>query len=375
VAGSLSASESDRAAYVALALTPGIGSTRLATLLQAFTTAHGALAAPLAFLGAIPGVSKACATAIKSTSVRAGERVLDEVAKLGGRCLVAGELGFPAALLEIPEPPTLLFALGDLRLLQRPAVAIVGSRDHSAYGAETCRMVAGTAASAGLVVVSGMARGLDAVAHLAALDAGGGTIGILGNGLGVVYPAANRALYERVLADGLLLTEFPPGDRPHIGNFPRRNRLISGLARVTVVVEAAEGSGTLITVASALDQGREVMVVPGPITSRTSVGTNRLLRDGAAPYLEPADLGAHYPEAHALAASGSVLPARPALPHGLALSEEERRVALTLGPSARQLDSLVEEVGLPVDQVLAALCALELHGLVHQEPGRRFARS
>jgi len=301
--------------------------------------------------------------------------VLDEVAKLGGRCLVAGELGFPAALLEIPEPPTLLFALGDLRLLQRPAVAIVGSRDHSAYGAETCRMVAGTAASAGLVVVSGMARGLDAVAHLAALDAGGGTIGVLGNGLGVVYPAANRALYERVLADGLLLTEFPPGDRPHIGNFPRRNRLISGLARVTVVVEAAEGSGTLITVASALDQGREVMVVPGPITSRTSVGTNRLLRDGAAPYLEPADLGAHYPEAHALAASGSVLPARPALPHGLALSEEERRVALTLGPSARQLDSLVEEVGLPVDQVLAALCALELHGLVHQEPGRRFARS
>jgi len=375
VAGSLSASESDRAAYVALALTPGIGSTRLATLLQAFTTAHGALAAPLAFLGAIPGVSKACATAIKSTSVRAGERLLDEVAKLGGHCLVAGELGFPAALLEIPEPPTLLFALGDLRLLQRPAVAIVGSRDHSAYGAEACRMVAGTAASAGLVVVSGMARGLDAVAHLAALDAGGGTIGLLGNGLGVVYPAANRALYERVLADGLLLTEFPPGDRPHIGNFPRRNRLISGLARVTVVVEAAEGSGTLITVASALDQGREVMVVPGPITSRTSVGTNRLLRDGAAPYLEPADLGAHYPEAHALAASGSVLPARPALPHGLALSEEERRVALTLGPSARQLDSLVEEVGLPVDQVLAALCALELHGLVHQEPGRRFARS
>ena len=176
MAGSLSASESDRAAYVALALTPGIGSTRLATLLQAFTTAHGALAAPLAFLGAIPGVSKACATAIKSTSVRAGERVLDEVAKLGGRCLVAGELGFPAALLEIPEPPTLLFALGDLRLLQRPAVAIVGSRDHSAYGAETCRMVAGTAASAGLVVVSGMARGLDAVAHLAALDAGGGTV-------------------------------------------------------------------------------------------------------------------------------------------------------------------------------------------------------
>jgi DNA processing protein len=374
VAGGLTPSDAGRAAYVALALTPGIGFARLATLRQAFTTAHGALAAPLAFLSSIPGVSKACATAIKSTSVSAGERVLGEVAQLGGRCLLPEDPDFPAALLESPEPPTLLFTVGDLSLLRRPAVAIVGSRDHSAYGAEACRMVAGTAAAAGVVVVSGMARGLDAVAHLAALDAGGGTIGILGNGLGVVYPAANRALYERVLADGLLLTEFPPGDRPHLGNFPRRNRLISGLARVTVVVEAAEGSGTLITVASALDQGREVMVVPGPITSRTSIGTNRLLRDGAAPYLEPADLGAYFPEAHSLAARGPAAPARPALPPGLALSEEERQVALALGPSAQQLDMLVEEVGLPVDRVLAVLCALELHGLVQQEPGRRFLR-
>ena len=120
--------------------------------------------------------------------------------------------------------------------------------------------------------MSGMARGLDAVAHAAALDAGGGTIGVLGNGLGVIYPAANRALYERVAARGLLLTEFPPGERPHAGSFPRRNRLISGLARVTVVVEAAVGSGALITAGTALDQGREVMAVPGPITSPVSAG-------------------------------------------------------------------------------------------------------
>jgi DNA processing protein len=373
VAGGLSLSDTGRAAYVALALTPGVGFARLSSLLQACSTAHGALAAPLAFLSSIPGVSRACATAIKSTSVSAGERVLDEVARLDGRCLLPADPEFPAVLHDIPEPPPLLFALGDLHLLQRPAVAIVGSRDHSAYGAEACRMVAGTAAAAGIVVISGMARGLDAIAHLAALDAGGGTIGVLGNGLGVVYPAANRVLYERVLADGLLLTEFPPGERPYVANFPRRNRLISGLARVTVVVEAAEGSGTLITVASALDQGRDVMVVPGPITSRTSIGTNRLLRDGAAPYLEPADLAAHFPEAHALAVRGPA-PVRPALPPGLALSEEERRVALALGPSARQLDLLVEEVGIPVDRVLAALCALELHGLIQQEPGRRFSR-
>ena len=121
----------------------------------------------------------------------------------------------------------------------------------------------GAAAGAGLAVVSGMARGLDAVAHAAALDAGGATIGVLGNGLGVIYPAANRALYRRVAERGLLLTEFPPGERPAVGTFPRRNRLISGLARVTVVVEAADGSGTLITVGTALEQGRDVMVVPG----------------------------------------------------------------------------------------------------------------
>ncbi len=159
------------------------------------------------------------------------------------------------------------------------------------------RALAWGAASAGLAVVSGMARGLDAVAHTAALDSGGATIGVLGNGLGVIYPTANRVLYQRVAANGLLLTEFPPGERPTAGSFPRRNRLISGLARVTVVVEAAEGSGALITAGTALDQGREVMAVPGNITSPSSVGANRLIRDGAEPLLSSDDLLAHYPEA------------------------------------------------------------------------------
>ena len=154
-------------------------------------------------------------------------------------------------------------------------------------------MIAESAAGAGIVVVSGMARGLDAIAHQAALDAGGATIGVLGNGLGVIYPAANRELYAGVGQHGLLLTEFPPGERPGVGAFPRRNRLISGLARVTVVIEAAQGSGTLITVGTALAQGRDVMAVPGNITSATSVGTNRLIQDGAEPLIELADLLRH----------------------------------------------------------------------------------
>ncbi len=270
-----------RPAYVALALTPGIGAARLATLLRVFETPDGALQAPFAFLCTLPGISRAAATAIRSARADAGARVLEAIDRLGARCLLPGDPDFPAAFGTIPDPPILLFAQGRLDLLARPAVAIVGSRDHSSYGAEVAALIAGRAAAAGVVVVSGMARGLDAVAHAAALDAKGGTIGVLGNGLGVIYPAANRHLYERVCAAGVLLTEFPPGERPRVGSFPRRNRLISGLGRVTVVIEAAAGSGTLITVEAALDQGREVMAVPGAITSPTSVGTNRLIRDGA----------------------------------------------------------------------------------------------
>ena len=172
--------------------------------------------------------------------------------------------------------------------------------------------LAGAVAQAGVVIVSGMARGLDAVAHTAALDAGGATIGVLGNGLGVIYPAANRALYERVASDGLLVTEFPPGERPNVGSFPRRNRLISGLSRVTVVVEAAVGSGALITAGAALDQGREVMAVPGNITSPLSAGSNRLIRDGAAPVLEPADLLQHFPEFVRVPSKASLQPVSPA---------------------------------------------------------------
>ncbi len=363
--------DQERAAQVALALVNGIGHARRTILLEACSTAYGALAAPFGFLCALPGISTACATAIKGTSVAQGERILREVEQHGGRCLVPGDTEFPEILATIPEPPAALFALGRLELLDRPAVAVVGSRDHSAYGADACRLVVTAAAEGRLAVVSGMARGLDAVAHLVALDLGAATIGVLGNGFGIIYPAANRVLYERMRREGLLLTEFPPGNRPTAGSFQRRNRLISGLARVTLVVEAASGSGTLITVESALAQGRDVMVVPGPITSPTSVGTNRLLRDGAAPFLEAADLLAAFPESapRRTPRGGAAAPAAaPPLP----LTPLERQVFQTLDRMPRHLDALIEVVGAPAADLLAALSALELHGVVRQEPGRRF---
>jgi DNA processing protein len=361
-----------RLAYLALAQVPGLGRARLHSLLNAFDSALGAHSAPIELLCAVPGVSRACASAIKAMPLSAARRLVEDVDRLGGRILIPDDGEYPALLHTIPEPPPVLYILGDLSLVGRPAVAVVGSRDHTPYGEIVARTIAAHAARAGLTVVSGMARGLDAVAHGAALDSGGATVGVLGNGLGVVYPAANRRLYERVAEKGLLLTEFPPGERPHAGSFPQRNRLISGLARATLVVEAAVGSGALITAGTALDQGREVLAVPGPITAAVSAGTNRLIRDGATPYLEPADLFAHYPElAFVPEAAPAPDQARP-LPE--TLTQDERHVARLLGAEPLPLDLLAERAAKPVGVLLALLCGLELQGIVEQQPGRRFRR-
>jgi DNA processing protein len=352
-------------AYVALALVPGIGRSRLEVLLGAFETPAAVFAAPMRRLIALPGVGRAAATAILATDPRSGERAMARAERAGGQALSPDDPRFPPALREIPDAPTLLFAAGDLALLSRPAVAIVGSRSHTRYGGEACRHFAGGLARAGLVVVSGMARGIDALAHGAALDVGGGTVGILGNGLGVVYPAANQALYERVLRDGCLLTEHPPGERPHAGSFPRRNRLISGLARVTLVVEARERSGALITADCALAQGHDVLAVPGPITSPASVGCNRLIQLGAKPALGLRDVLEEY---------GIRLPRVPSAALPTDLTPAERGVLDLLAVGAEHVDALAARLGRPAAETLAVLTSLEIRGLVGQAPGKIFSR-
>ena len=362
----------ERVAFLALTQVPGLGATRLQTLLTACSSAIGAHSAPFELLCALPGFSNALVSALKATPLHTGQKILDDAARVGARVLTSDDPAYPELLRPIPDPPPVLFAIGQEELLSRPAAAVVGSRDHTAYGAEICRQVAGAAARSGVVIVSGMARGLDAVAHAAALDAGGTTIGVLGNGHGVVYPAANRGLYERVAKDGLLLSEFPPGERPRVSSFPRRNRLISGLARVTVVIEAAAGSGALITASAALDQGREVMAVPGNITSKVSVGTNRLIRDGAAPVLEPLDLLRHFPELVPLRGRTPVAPGLRPLPEGL--PQEERELALVLDAEPVHPDQLAFRFQRPVGEVLGLLSGLEIAGVVEQSPGRVFRR-
>ena len=355
-------------------MVPGVGAARLKALLQAFRTPLGALSAPFEFLCSVPEISCACATAIHSTSIELGRETIRAAEEVGGRLILPEDPEYPDSFVEVDEPPPFLFARGDLTLLKLPACAIVGSRDHSPYGARVCRAIAGFAAASGVVVVSGMARGLDAVAHGAALDAGGKSIGVLGNGLGVVYPAANRALYERMSSSGLLLSEFSPGEKPTAGSFPRRNRLISALARVTIVVEAATGSGALITVEKALEQGKDVMAVPGPITSVVSVGTNQLIRDGAMPLLEPADLMQYFPELRLRAPSVAEIAVDGPAPLPSSLTKPERELALLLGPEPLPLDEVAVRAGRQVNEVLALLSSLEIAGVVEQSPGRLFRR-
>lgn len=197
------------------------------------------------------------------------------------RCIYLDDPDFPRLLREITNPPTSLWTRGDLALLSQPSIAVVGARDATREGRAIAYQIAADLARAGIVVVSGLARGVDAAAHTGALDVGGKTVAVLGTGIDRIYPAENKMLHERVAADGLLITEFAPESPPHLFHFPQRNRIISGLSRAVVVVEAREKSGSLITARLAGDQGRDVMVVPGPIRSGQNRGGHALLRDGA----------------------------------------------------------------------------------------------
>jgi len=351
---------------LALSALPGIGSRRLATLISRFGNAESVLAAPAAEIRELDGFSDRAARVITRLDLRDAEQMISAAELADQRLLIPADNEFPARLRSIPDPPPVLFTRGDLGLLDRPAVAIVGSRNHTRYGAEVAADLAHIAVRAGAVVVSGMALGLDAVAHLAALVGGGTTIGVLGSAVDVVYPAANRKLFERVRESGLLVSELPPGSRPHPGSFPRRNRLISGLAQALVVVEAKEGSGTLITVNCALEQGRDVLAVPGPITSPTSRGTNRLLRDGAIPILDPEDL------LRALGIGETSTTASPELPCNL--SPEEAQVLAVLDVEARHIDEIALAAGIPIGTLLGVLLGLELGGQAEQLPGSQFRR-
>lgn len=266
------------------------------------------------------------------------------------RVAARGDAGYPSRLLDLRDPPRSLHLLGAWPL-DAPAVAVVGTRDATAYGERVTRELVHALARAGVVVVSGMARGIDAAAHRAALDRGGPTLAVLGTGVDVPYPAAHRALHRELAEQGGVLSEQPPGRTAFPGCFPRRNRLIAALADVTLVVEAGPKSGALITAGHALELGRTVAAVPGPVDVPQHRGANELLRDGAQVIASPDDL---------LALVGRSVPA-PAAPR---LEGDERVVWDTLGARAMDVDTLTTASALPADRCLAAVTTLELRGIV-----------
>lgn len=276
----------------------------------------------------------------------------------GLRWLGRSEPGFPPLLAEIHDPPPGLFlrGAGAPELLTRTAVAIVGARSCSPYGSQVARTCARQLAAAGLQVLSGLARGVDGEAHRGALEAGGTTLAVLGCGVDRDYPASHRELAARICERGLVVSEYAPGVEPAPWRFPARNRIIAGLARATVVVEARERSGALITADFALEQGREVFAVPGEITSALSAGTNALLGLGAAPYTSPQDV---------LDALGLETPA----PSPLDLGAEAERVLERLREFAAGADELQRSTGLDAAALAAALTELELAGAALQDGG------
>jgi len=274
------------------------------------------------------------------------------------RWLGRSALGFPRALGAIFDPPVGIFVRGDgpLELLDRPAVALVGARSCSPYGAHVARAFGRELAAAGLVVVSGLARGVDGEAHRGALEAGGTTVAVLGCGIDRDYPAAHSELARRIAATGLIVSEYAPGVEPAPWRFPARNRIIAGLAAATVVVEARERSGALITADLALEEGREVLTVPGDITSALSEGTNRLLRQGATAATSSADVL----EVFGLEPAGTE-------PPELGADAEQVLSRLRDGPCA--VDQLARALDLDAGRLAAALAELELAGAVSEASG------
>ncbi len=373
--------EEDALRWLRLVRSPRVG---IATFFRLMAE-HGSAAAALE---ALPGIARAsgaedyapCPTGVAEAEMAAARRA-------GARLVAFGSAGYPATLASIADPPPLLWAIGDLALLGRPATALVGARNASSLGLRMTKALARGLGEAGQVVVSGLARGIDAVAHEAALPTG--TVAVLAGGVDIVYPPENAALAARIAAEGLRLSEQPMGLEPQARHFPRRNRIVSGLAHAVVVVEAAAKSGSLITARIALDQGREVMAVPGHPFDARAAGCNILIRDGATlvrgsgdvlaalgqgqvlaehPGAPPAAMdtaeGVHAaaaepPAGHRGAASGKAAMAGGAAPAIIAL----------LGPSPVSEDQLIRDLGLSAQAVAAELLSLELEGRVARHPG------
>jgi DNA processing protein len=359
-------------ATLRLAFIPGIGPRLRRALLDRFGSAQAALRAAPSQWREVPGVGPKVVRALETADQIDVDAEIELCQANNIGLLLDYHLQYPRLLKEIADPPSVLFYRGQLSEADSIAVAIVGTRHATRYGRRQAERLAAELARAGVTIVSGLARGIDAHAHRGAVAAGGRTIAVLGNGLLNLYPRENEELAAAVIDHGVLFSEFPPRSPPMKGHFPRRNRLITGLTLGVVVVEAGRRSGALISARLAAEQGRDVFAVPGPVDSRSSHGCHQLLRDGAILVESADDVFEHLGPlvAPAPRPDGPIV----RRPSELTLNEQEKTVlaAIDSGPTA--IDQIVATSGLPVHRVLSTISVLEMRRLVHRVSGQLVER-
>ena len=374
----------------------GLGNQTRLSLLRRFPSPEEIYYADGGELLLTEGIRREDADILADKGLDTAEKILAECSRLDIRILTIQDAEYPGRLKNIYDPPILLYVKGRIPAFdEEPAIAVVGTRDCSPYGVACARKLGHGLAKGGAIVVSGLARGIDAESQHAALRAGGFTVGVVGNGLDIAYPPSSRYLYEDVAASGLLLSEYPPGTEPAGRHFPARNRIISGLSVATLVVEAPEKSGALITAEAALEQGRDVFAVPGPIDAEGSRGCNRLIRDGAGLAADAWDIlreyehrfpgKLHCDEAKEDAPkegfdSPERKEAKPVLPSIQAdtsgLTDDQMALLRILSDEEPSLvDDLIDQSNIPTRRVLSALTVLEIEGHVAQHPGKRYTRT
>jgi DNA processing protein len=357
---------SDIRHWIGLSMVHDIGPVTGRKLLAAFGSPENIFHANTEDLISLQGISKERAGHIrKFCQWDRVDKYLGVMERKGITAVPYQSERYPEVLRNIEDAPLVLYMRGEYLPDDRFAIGVVGSRTHTAYGESVTQRIAGELSASGFTVVSGLARGIDTLSHKSTLAAGGRTIAVLGSGPDVCYPAENRALTERIVSAGCVISEFLPGTLPNKENFPRRNRLISGLSLGILVVEATHNSGSLITAGYALEQNKEVFAVPGNITSRNSEGTNKLIKQGAKVVLNAGDII----EELAPVLKGYIKMNQRA---NTPLTGEEGGLCAILSREPKHVDLLSRESGLSVNQLLNLLLSLELKGIVKQSSGKRF---
>jgi len=368
--------------WVGLTRIEGLGVRSAHKLIEHFGSAQAAYEASLTELEGCGVPARVAQAIFAQAGLKDAEREVQEAVKGSYQIVALGSDEYPLRLRQIPDAPLLLYVRGDANVLSQLGVSVVGTRRPSAYGSSVAHRLAHDLAARQLVIVSGLARGVDSAAHRGALEAKGKTVAVLGSGLNVIYPRENRSLADQIAESGAVISEFPLGTGPTPENFPIRNRIISGLSLGVVVVEAAEYSGSLITARLALEQNREVFAVPGNITSAQSFGPNHLIKQGAKLVDQWMDVIEEFPSDVRM----QLLPPAEASDGEPKAAETDSLFAASLKPQLKTVfevlradqalfvDEIVGTAKLAQPKVLAALLELEMNGLVRQLPGKNFIR-